>query len=444
MKTIEDERAQRMRSFNDYRAHFGLRRMRSFDDFNTSPEVSAALAALYPTVDDVDFVVGIMVEQIYEEGASAFSEAMTQMVGAFALSAILNFVHVRDPALSSVERLSQAGVDYLRNASLRALLSKHAGLEEQLPCGTPLLVPEAPSASLCPSDFIDKPTGWAFHNIFDFVTIDEVADSFFTDDYFGNVFMVQLACFLIIFALFFTVNTLFVVFQRGFRKLEVFERYRRVFGVSNIIVLVTGLVPYTYYILRSLFGPDLLETIQDDYIWIFGFFLLHGCIYVIEVCSRLIFFNTGWMLLFHHTLWVVLILVAAATRSVFMVKVDLILDGFVNYEVGLFVATFLRRTGISLVWRKRSIVWGCALFAVTRVLQLLVLFYLFIGSATRMVRCLYLPVGQRASPSSPTHAEDSTHKLTPIGPHSPPAHTHARNLRCTMGNRRTSVSSCLR
>ncbi|EOD04451.1 hypothetical protein EMIHUDRAFT_443034 [Emiliania huxleyi CCMP1516] len=91
------------------------------------------------------------------------------------------------------------------------------------------------------------------------------------------------------------------------------------------------------------------------------------------------------MLLFHHTLWVVLIFVAAATRSVFMVKVDLILDGFVNYEFGLFVATFLRRTGASLVWRKRSIVWGCALFAVTRVLQLLVLFYLFIGSAKRMV-----------------------------------------------------------
>ena len=157
-----------------------------------------------------------------------------------------------------------------------------------------------------------------------------------------------------------------------------FERYRRVFGVSNILVLLTTLIPYTYYILRSLFGPDLLETIQQDYVWFFGFFLLHGCIYLVEVCSRLIFFNTGWMLLFHHTLWVVLIFVAAATRSVFMVKVDLILDGFVNYEFGLFVATFLRRTGASLVWRKRSIVWGCALFAVTRVLQLLVLFYLFI------------------------------------------------------------------
>ena len=222
MKTIQDERAQRMRSFNAYRTHFGLRPLRSFDDFGTSPEIRAALAALYPTVDHVDFFVGIMVEQIYEDpSTSSFSEAMLQMVGAFALSAILNFIHVRDPAMSSVERLSQAGVEYLRNASLRALLSKHAGLEEQLPCGTPLLVPDAPGASLCPSDFIDAPKGWAFHNIFDFVAIDEVADSFFTDEYFGNVFMVQLACFLIIFALFFTVNSLFVVFQRGFRKLEV-------------------------------------------------------------------------------------------------------------------------------------------------------------------------------------------------------------------------------
>eukprot|EP00966_Prymnesium_polylepis_P316418 7311258-Prymnesium_polylepis.1 len=169
VSSIEDERTQRMRSFNDYRAHFGLKRLESFADFGTSPEISAALAALYPTVDDVDFFVGIMVEQIFEDPTtSGFSEGMTQMVGAFALSAILNFIHVRDPALSSVERLSQAGADYLKDASLRALLSKHAGLEAQLPCGTPLLVPEAPGASLCPSDFIDKPEGWGFNNIFDF------------------------------------------------------------------------------------------------------------------------------------------------------------------------------------------------------------------------------------------------------------------------------------
>ena len=110
MKTIQDERAQRMRSFNAYRTHFGLRPLRSFDDFGTSPEIRAALAALYPTVDHVDFFVGIMVEQIYEDpSTSSFSEAMLQMVGAFALSAILNFIHVRDPAMSSVERLSQAG-----------------------------------------------------------------------------------------------------------------------------------------------------------------------------------------------------------------------------------------------------------------------------------------------------------------------------------------------
>lgn len=164
-----------------------------------------------------------------------------------------------------------------------------------------------------------------------------------------------------------------------------FEKYRITFASVNIIVLSATTIPYTYYVIEMLFGPIYFESIKSNYDFLFICFLSHGMLYLVEVCSRLIYASTSWMLLFHHTMWFVMILVAAVTRSIFIFKVDFILDLCVSYEAGLFVALLARKITNNYKVRSRLILFGCAYYFLTRALQAMLLVYLFAGSGARML-----------------------------------------------------------
>ena|ERR1700712_946617 len=55
-------REARLRSFNDYREAFSLPRLRNFDELTTDSDLQTRLRALYPSIDDVEWYVGIFAE----------------------------------------------------------------------------------------------------------------------------------------------------------------------------------------------------------------------------------------------------------------------------------------------------------------------------------------------------------------------------------------------
>ncbi|GIH29212.1 hypothetical protein Aph01nite_75220 [Acrocarpospora phusangensis] len=60
--SVTEGRAVELASFNDYRAYCGFPRLKSFAEVSSDPRVQQGLAALYPTVDDIDFYAGIFAE----------------------------------------------------------------------------------------------------------------------------------------------------------------------------------------------------------------------------------------------------------------------------------------------------------------------------------------------------------------------------------------------
>lgn len=373
VSTIEDGRANQLRSFNDYREHFGLSRYTSFADFKNTKEVTATLESLYSSVDDIDFFVGLMVESRYEEG-NFLPQTVVYTVAAFAFSAILNSPAIRNPHLFSEKGLSAWGLNYAKETSFADLISRHAG--NDFYCN--MFIRD--EFAYC--DKVSYPTEWAIENIIDYIGQDEMFDSFLTS---GTFLPYLLYVVLALFGAFFFVHYGLMIFWPAYVKMDSFEKYRITFASVNVVLLTATTVPYTYYVLELLFGPVFFDSVQSNFKRIISFVMLHGIMYIIEVCSRLVYASTSWMLLFHHTMWWILLLLAAVPRSIFVFKTDFILDVCVSYELGLFVALLARKVTNNYKWRCRLIIIGCLYYFLTRIVQAICLFYLFAVSGPRML-----------------------------------------------------------
>lgn len=84
---INYTRKFKLRSYNEYRSCFGLRRARSFAEINRDPLVQDQLAALYRTVDDVEWYVGMYAEE--HPPLAMMGELQTTMVANDAFSQAL-------------------------------------------------------------------------------------------------------------------------------------------------------------------------------------------------------------------------------------------------------------------------------------------------------------------------------------------------------------------
>jgi len=60
--SIEQGRVAALRSYNDYRSYCGHPRVKSFRELSSDPRVQDGLAALYDSVDDIEFYVGLFAE----------------------------------------------------------------------------------------------------------------------------------------------------------------------------------------------------------------------------------------------------------------------------------------------------------------------------------------------------------------------------------------------
>ncbi len=84
-KMINKGRAWRFRSFNDYRARFGLPRLNSFDQLTDNADLNADLSRLYGDINNLELTVGLFAEQ---GGNTLTGELQTAMVAYDALTQI--------------------------------------------------------------------------------------------------------------------------------------------------------------------------------------------------------------------------------------------------------------------------------------------------------------------------------------------------------------------
>ncbi|KAK9808082.1 hypothetical protein WJX73_004255 [Symbiochloris irregularis] len=181
-QTMLDSRAQCQQGFNAYRAKFGLPPLQRFEDFGLPANVTESLRRLYgDDINSVEYFVGIMLEKPPAEPALFAGETMTMLVGAFALSAILNLDFIKDPMLWSDELLTPSGKALINSLDTASLLQKYGGANVS---ACPFRTPD----TLCP-EAVQSITGYRWFNMYDYVGLDFVVDTIFTDGvYFHHIF----------------------------------------------------------------------------------------------------------------------------------------------------------------------------------------------------------------------------------------------------------------
>jgi prostaglandin-endoperoxide synthase 2 len=91
--SIAQARLAELASYNDYRRLYRLPPVTSFEEISSDPKVQKALAAVYPTVDDVEFYVGLFAQEsgpndvlpplvMTMVASDAFSQALTNPLAA--------------------------------------------------------------------------------------------------------------------------------------------------------------------------------------------------------------------------------------------------------------------------------------------------------------------------------------------------------------------------
>lgn len=86
LAAMDKSRGWRLRSYNDYRELYSLGRVKTFAEISSDPAIRTALEALYDSVDDVEFLVGLLAED--RLAGSPLGETMSIMVGTDAFTQI--------------------------------------------------------------------------------------------------------------------------------------------------------------------------------------------------------------------------------------------------------------------------------------------------------------------------------------------------------------------
>ncbi|MCR9214546.1 MAG: peroxidase [Proteobacteria bacterium] len=109
-------------TYNDLREAIGLPRMEGFSDITSDPDLAAALASVYESVDDIDAWVGGLAED--PSGSSMMGELFTSIVAD-------QFIRLRDgdPYWSENSDLPQSEIDALWETSLSDIIERNTDID---------------------------------------------------------------------------------------------------------------------------------------------------------------------------------------------------------------------------------------------------------------------------------------------------------------------------
>lgn len=169
------------------------------------------------------------------------------------------------------------------------------------------------------------------------------------------------------------------VLREKFTSMELHEQFITCTHVSLFIIFVLQLIPYTYVMFRMLFSSQFTDILSNHWRLFFWSVSLHGMLYVAEGGFRSVV-KQNVLLLMHHSLFFILPIMLFVSGSVLVFKVGYVLDLFATYEFGLYSSLVLRRLRAPTKWVHFSLAGGVGVYAVTRVIQFILMCGLFLGT----------------------------------------------------------------
>ncbi len=123
LPTIRAGRKVNLRSYNEYRVACKFPRAESFEDISADPETSSRLRKVYGSVDDVDFYVGLMAEDVRPN--SVLGPLVGRLVGLHAFSQLMTNP-LFAPEIYGPETFSERGMQIIaETGSLGALVRRN-------------------------------------------------------------------------------------------------------------------------------------------------------------------------------------------------------------------------------------------------------------------------------------------------------------------------------
>ncbi|PRW45658.1 inner membrane [Chlorella sorokiniana] len=148
------------------------------------------------------------------------------------------------------------------------------------------------------------------------------------------------------------------------------------------------LIPYTYFVCVLLFSDSFFLSLLRWHEVPLAILMRHSVQYAVEAALRAAV-RPNPLLLLHHACSLAIIAVAfySTTVIIFVLKLGLILDCMATYEGLLFATLAARKLGARRRTTRALMAAGLGLYAATRVLQLVALIPLFVGSYGPLSGC---------------------------------------------------------
>lgn len=374
LEALAQERINRVGSFNDARRLLGLPPFKSFAEFGLAANETELLAALYDSeVENVEMLVGLLVEQPSLCGEHWMGDTACILEGSMALHSVLNSDVVKKPALHSGKALTKVGLEAMQEMTLAQLLKNTTGFWAKCPFW---IGGECPWSSLTGAP--SKPFKWSNFNALN--GLDFMASQAFRDSglyqTFANALMLVLTLTPVSF---FVIHRFWNAVNEKYQQHETKMKFRVVAHTAFFLLYLVTFIPYTNHFLHIFFGDMCVEEFLNRRWWILVMVMANGMIYAADGAVMI-----NSTLLVHHTLWFVFLALGFLQENIFIVKLDLILDGLCRYEFGVFLAFVAR----NLRWPKRIVqvllFFGVSMYFVTRVLQSILVAWLYAKSLDRL------------------------------------------------------------
>ena len=221
---------------------------------------------------------------------------------------------------------------------------------------------------------------WAWSNIYLFISPNDL-NILTTEPKYLSAGLVMMWSNCICTVIFFLIvnKVLKMVLQEKFTSLEVHEQFIICTHIILIIIFIGQLIPYSYLMARMLFSSQFADVLQTHYQVFFWSVSLHGMLYLVEGGFRSVV-RLNSLLLLHHLLFYVMPILLFISGSVLVFKAGYVLDLFATYEFGLYASLILRRLRAPARWQQISLAGGVGVYAVTRIIQFVILSGLFLGT----------------------------------------------------------------
>lgn len=383
--TIAQERQIGVRSYNEYARAYGSPPASSFADLTKESNLSAKLQELYTSIDNLDLFTGLFMQQ----PEPAMGKTLLFMVAAHAFSflhyaiCLVDLSHISintwgkplyDLVMESDQPFLTLMLNRFRHDDRDNTLFSHKQ-ELKTPVGMPGLFE------------------FSFSNLCDFVGLNMMWDPIMKAESWQQAFLISLATGSAV-----MLSTAFL-FRGALPRLKSFlaaassgtnlqEDDMDLVALNFLLGILYALIMPLYSVAAFLFLFSDRFDLAAPAVWpyVMVSVCLHISLYVADITIRSRLRKLNWMLVAHHAVYCMAVFVSLYYKDIFSAKISLLLDYMTVFEFGLFFLiafSKLNQRVLPLAW----VYFGrfaVGVFALSRVVQTVLMILIFEGSYTRM------------------------------------------------------------